>query len=129
MQIKLLNTKHDTFIRWYLDVGSASAFLEQHQCWASVVDGGPTLDQHWVDVSCLLGAALSKTRYTDPIPVKCWASVADDGLTLKQHWVTVFCRLHGHKLIGRLFTHLIQSYTIPVLDKIDRFKNKLGYSY
>ena len=23
------------------------------QCWASVVDDGPTLDQHWVDVSCL----------------------------------------------------------------------------
>ena len=25
------------------------------QCWASVVDGGPTLAQHWVDVPCLLG--------------------------------------------------------------------------
>ena len=25
------------------------------QCWASVVDGGPTLAQHWIDVSCLLG--------------------------------------------------------------------------
>ena len=25
------------------------------QCWVSVVDGGPTLVQHWVDVSCLLG--------------------------------------------------------------------------
>ena len=25
------------------------------QCWASVVDGGPTLDQHRVDVPCLLG--------------------------------------------------------------------------
>ena len=24
------------------------------QCWASVVDGGPTLAQRWVDVSCLL---------------------------------------------------------------------------
>ena len=24
------------------------------QCWSSVVDGGPTLDQHWVDVSCCL---------------------------------------------------------------------------
>ena len=24
-------------------------------CWASVVDGGPTLDQHWLDVSCFLG--------------------------------------------------------------------------
>ena len=26
-----------------------------YQCWASVVDGGPALEQHWVDVSCLLG--------------------------------------------------------------------------
>ena len=25
------------------------------QCWANVVDGGPTLLKHWVDVSCLLG--------------------------------------------------------------------------
>ena len=29
------------------------------QCWASVEDGGPTLNQHWVDVSCLLGARLA----------------------------------------------------------------------
>ena len=25
-------------------------------CWASVADGGPELDQHWVNVSCLLGS-------------------------------------------------------------------------
>ena len=25
------------------------------RCWASVLDGGTTLVQHWVDVSCLLG--------------------------------------------------------------------------
>ena len=25
------------------------------QCWATVNDAGPTLVQHWVDVSCLLG--------------------------------------------------------------------------
>ena len=30
------------------------------QCWASVVDGGQTLVQHWVDVSFLLG---SEIRY------------------------------------------------------------------
>ena len=24
-------------------------------CWASVADGGPKLDQHWVNVPCLLG--------------------------------------------------------------------------
>ena len=27
------------------------------QCWPTVYDAGPTLDQHWVDVSCLLGYA------------------------------------------------------------------------
>ena len=26
------------------------------QCWASVADAGPTLKQHWVNVSCLLGS-------------------------------------------------------------------------
>ena len=30
-------------------------------CWPSVVDGGPTLAQHWVNVSCLMGA------YFDPV--------------------------------------------------------------
>ena len=25
------------------------------QCWPNVVDGGPTLLKHWVDVLCLLG--------------------------------------------------------------------------
>ena len=25
------------------------------QCWAYVVDGGPALVKHWVDVSCFLG--------------------------------------------------------------------------
>ena len=30
-------------------------YLMFDQCWANVVDGGPTLVKHWVDVSCLLG--------------------------------------------------------------------------
>ena len=25
------------------------------QCWAGVTDGGQTLKQHWVNISCLLG--------------------------------------------------------------------------
>ena len=25
------------------------------ECWASVLDVGPILQQHWVDISCLLG--------------------------------------------------------------------------
>ena len=33
------------------------------QCWADVVDGGPTFTQHWFNVSCFLGAwgAISRT--------------------------------------------------------------------
>ena len=28
-------------------------------CWASDADGGPELDQHWVNVLCLLGVLTS----------------------------------------------------------------------
>ena len=28
------------------------------QCWASGVDGGPTLTQHWNNVSCFIGCHL-----------------------------------------------------------------------
>ena len=34
------------------------------QCWPNVLDGGPTLAQHWIDVSCLLGQYL--TSVDDP---------------------------------------------------------------
>ena len=36
------------------------------QCWASVTDGGPTLNQHYVNVSCLLGktSVISAVRIT-----------------------------------------------------------------
>ena len=34
--------------------------LMLEQCWANVVDGGPTLVQHWIDVLCLLGILLPK---------------------------------------------------------------------
>ena len=30
------------------------------QCLSSVENGGPALDQHWVDVSCLMGTTLKK---------------------------------------------------------------------
>ena len=33
-----------------------------NQCWADVVDGWPTLKQHWINVSCLLGLCC-KPRY------------------------------------------------------------------
>ena len=29
-----------------------------YQCWTSVEDGGPTLKEHWVNTSCLLGISV-----------------------------------------------------------------------
>ena len=44
---------------WTRDfTASIPAMLDQ--CWASVVDGGLTLVQHWVNVSCLLGCRMLK---------------------------------------------------------------------
>ena len=34
-------------------------------CWLSVVDGGPTLAQHWVNVSCLTACTLTDRDKTD----------------------------------------------------------------
>ena len=33
-----------------------------YQCWFNVVDDWPTLGEHWVDVSCLLGCQLRAMR-------------------------------------------------------------------
>ena len=50
--------------------------------WANVVDGGPTVNQSWANVSCLLGTAAGQTdqpvKY-DPL-AQCWVNV---GLTLR----------------------------------------------
>ena len=32
------------------------------QCWASVVDGGPTLRQHWITELCLLGSCQNRSH-------------------------------------------------------------------
>ena len=37
------------------------------QCWADVVDGGPTLVQHWVDVLCLSGRLVFATSVSKVI--------------------------------------------------------------
>ena len=34
-----------------------------NQCWADVEDGGPTLKQHWFNVSCLLGYLLESRLF------------------------------------------------------------------
>ena len=36
------------------------------QCWATVYDAGPTLVQHWVDVSCLPGMGMDVPAHTCP---------------------------------------------------------------
>ena len=41
------------------------------QCWASVEDGGPTLNQRWVDVSCLLGMSAMTVEQTVLKTSKC----------------------------------------------------------
>ena len=47
------------------------------QCWASVVDGGPTLSQHWVNFSCLLGIVhIYVCMCSNPtVQKKCWANI------------------------------------------------------
>ena len=71
------------------------------QCWPSVADAGPTLNQHWVSVSCLLvrcpvlitcpntAASLSFPR-SFPAYTKHWPNA---GSMLKQHLVNVLCLL------------------------------------
>ena len=40
------------------------------QCWVNVVDDGPTLVKHWVDVSCVLGRPYSRNPLAyDHLPV------------------------------------------------------------
>ena len=71
-----LTSISDTF--WHLKM--AQQIWNIHpmlaQCWASVADGGPTLYQHWVDVSCLLGPVvriwheeLTIYKYNDRRPI------------------------------------------------------------
>ena len=52
-------------------------------CWASVVDGGPALKQHWVNVSYLLGRQML-------------FFVVDGWPTLNQHWLSNSCLLNSH---------------------------------
>ena len=37
------------------------------QCWSTVYDAGPTLNQQWDNVSCLLGCARPYTRDFEPL--------------------------------------------------------------
>ena len=56
------------------------------QCWANVVDGGPTFVKHWVDMSRLMGSdSQMQRREHGTMLFSCWATVTDGGPTLKQH--------------------------------------------
>ena len=71
------------------------------QCWANVFNAGPTLKQHWVDTSCLLGYShlLSPQRniiimlYNYPsihdTPTNCWLNVGSvylNGTRIPMGW-------------------------------------------
>ena len=60
------------------------------KCWPAVSDVGPTLKQHCVNVSCLLGTAPDiNSKPNTASLIKCWASVVDGVAALKQHWLHV----------------------------------------
>ena len=42
------------------------------QCWADVVDGGPTLTHHWAKVPCLLGwlSQIPEVHNSNPVMTK-----------------------------------------------------------
>ena len=53
------------------DVGSTLVY-----CWAHVVDGGPTVNQRWANVSCLLGWRLTRLYQSEHNTVlQCWVNV------------------------------------------------------
>ena len=64
-----------------------------YQCWASVVDGGPTMVQHRVDFSCLLGGTEftflpeSQHQQITPPPSQTWRRARKETLTLSHHFL------------------------------------------
>ena len=66
------------------------------KCWPAVFDVSPTLKQHWVNVSCLLGSApVINRRPNKATLTKCWASVVDDVPALKQRWLHVIVQRYA----------------------------------
>ena len=56
-----------------------------YQYWTCVCETGPTLNQHWFNLLCLLLVNNPETRGADPMLSQGWSSVCDAGPTLKQH--------------------------------------------
>ena len=61
------------------------------QCWAGIVDGGPTLNQHWLHNSFLLplSRCLVYRSWCDPRLVGCWHTVCDTRPKLKRYWFNI----------------------------------------
>ena len=67
-------------------MGSIGRWL--FQCWATIYDADPTLDQ------CIVCCDAEEARVVDPMLFQCWATVADSGPTLKQHCISVSCDIN-----------------------------------
>ena len=73
-------------------------------CWATVCDAGPTWNQHWLNMSCLLGEVELRGRFiTGFLVIDTWLpgwhkpldkhciNVEPTSVTLDQHWGNVAC--------------------------------------
>ena len=66
------------------------------KCWPAVPDVGPTLKQHCVNDSCLLGTTPGiNSRPSTATLTKCWASVVDSVPALKQRWLNVIVQRYA----------------------------------
>ena len=61
------------------------------QFWTMVCDAGPTLSEHWFDVSCGGLSISQQTRNIKPMLFQCWYIVCDAGPTFSPHWVDISC--------------------------------------
>ena len=71
------------------------------QCWASVIDAGPTLKQHWVRVSSSVKTACSRLTIRLPVQnpppppskhelfIQCWHNVVSVSQTMVQHCANI----------------------------------------
>ena len=66
------------------------------ECWPAVSDVGPTLKQHRVNVSCLLGIApVINSRHNTARLTNCWARVVDGVPALKQRSLLVIVQRYA----------------------------------
>ena len=65
------------------------------QCWVNVVDGGPTLVKHWVEVWCLRGR-YQKNYPHSPMRAQCWASVCNIKPALGEVRHILYCFWGSH---------------------------------